>query len=205
MPDAMGPGLEQIHQLVVGCEPGAQCPQGRRGLGRARMPSEEGRAGGVPGFPDGRFVDGLDEAAKGLAAGTISRGRAIKLGAAALLSSLGLFSLFEGEAGAQQAAVRGACENKPAISNNKCPLHSQSRCGACPSCTCARTVGGRKRCLDFARVECSSRDECDSARDCPGNGVCVQVGRCCGHPEHPKRNLCVPPCPTDPDNCPPAP
>jgi hypothetical protein len=67
------------------------------------MPSE-GRRGGELGFPNSHLVDSLDEVAKGLAAGTISRGRAIKLGGAALLGSMGLLSLFPGKAGAEGCA-----------------------------------------------------------------------------------------------------
>jgi hypothetical protein len=162
------------------------------------MPSEGHKRRGVLGFPNGQFVDGLDEAAKGLAAGTISRGKAIKLGGAALLGSMGLLSLFAGKAEAQ-ATVAGLCTNKPAINNTKCPRKASS-CGACPTCQCARTVSGKKRCLDFGGVECPATDQCDTNRDCTGNEVCVQVGGCCGHPQ---RNLCVPPCPTDESMCPP--
>ena len=163
------------------------------------MPSE-GRRRGELGFPNSEFVDGLDEVAKGLAAGTLSRGKAIQLGGAALLGSMGLLSLFEGKAGAQVTG-QGACTNKPAISNKHCPGGSRSFCGVCPSCQCAKTVGGEKKCLNFAGLDCPTSDECDRSKDCRGNEVCVQVGACC--PEHPKRNLCVPPCPTNPDNCPP--
>ena len=163
------------------------------------MPNK-GRRGAELSFPNGQFVDGLDEVAKGLAAGTISRGKAIKLGGAALLGSLGLLSLFEGKARAQQVTVQGACANKPAISNKRCPGGQKSFCGACPGCQCAKTVSGEKKCLNFRGLECPTRDECDSNKDCGGNEVCVQVGACC--PEHPKRNLCVPHCPKNPDDCP---
>jgi hypothetical protein len=93
------------------------------------MPSE-GRRGGELGFPNSHLVDSLDEVAKGLAAGTISRGRAIKLGGAALLGSMGLLSLFPGKAG-----VEGVCEGIPTINNKKCPpLQRQAgQCGQCPS------------------------------------------------------------------------
>jgi hypothetical protein len=162
------------------------------------MPSE-GRKGAELGFPNGHLVDGLDEVAKGLAAGTISRGRAIKLGGAALLGSMGLLSLFP-----HRAEGQGLCENKPAISNKRCPItNPRARCGACPTCLCVRTVSGKNRCVNPANVACPERDQCDTNRDCPNNQlgqwVCARVAGCCGNP---RRNLCMPPCPTDPDRCP---
>jgi hypothetical protein len=144
-------------------------------------------------FPQSQLALSLDEVAKGLAEGTISRGQAIKLGGAALLGSIGLLSLFPGVAGAQ-----GGCEDKQAINNRRCP---ESPCGRCPDCFCARTVGGRKRCLDFTDAFCPQTDECDRNRDCPGDELCVQVAGCCGSP----KNLCVPPCPRDCPVSPPPP
>jgi hypothetical protein len=136
-------------------------------------------------FPHSQLVDeSLDDVAKGLAEGTISRGRAIKLSGAALLGSMGLLSLFPGVAGA-----RGQCEDRAAINNWRCP---GSRCGKCPDCLCARTVSGRKRCLDFTEGICPATDECDRNRDCPIGEVCVQVAGCCGGL---RKNICVPPCP----------
>jgi hypothetical protein len=160
------------------------------------MPSE-GHMGGL-GFPNGQFVDGLDEVARGLAAGTISRGEAIKLGGAALLGSMGVLSLFAGKAEAQ-----GVCEGIPAISNERCP-EQRSICGPCgTSCRCARTVSGRKRCVITSGEICPDRDECDSNSDCPDNELCIQIAGCCGALGRPGRNLCVRRCPTDPDMCPP--
>jgi hypothetical protein len=161
------------------------------------MPSEGRRRGGL-GFPNSQLVDNnLDEVAQGLAEGTISRGSAIKLGGAALLGSMGLLSLSASKAGAQ-VTVQGLCTGKPAISNTRCPRQN-SFCGVCQSCQCAKTVSGTKRCLDFSGLSCPTTDECDTNRDCSGNKVCVQVAACC---EGSKRNLCVRPCPTNPDNCP---
>jgi hypothetical protein len=138
-------------------------------------------------FPQSQLVDeSLDEVAKGLAEGTISRGKAIKLSGAALLGSIGLLSLFPGVAGAQ-----GQCEDKPAINNRMCP---GSTCGRCPGCECARTVSGRKRCVDLSVENCPATDECDSNRDCPGDEVCIRVAGCCGGSPN---NLCVRPCPSE--------
>jgi hypothetical protein len=144
-------------------------------------------------FPHNHLGESLDEVAKGLAEGTISRGTAIKLSGAALLGSIGLLSLFPGVAGAE-----GGCEGVPAINDRRCP---ESPCGNCPNCLCARTVSGRKRCLDFTEAVCPERDECDRNRDCPGDAVCIQVAGCCGS----RKNLCVPPCPSECPISPPPP
>src|SRR5215217_2929404 len=143
-------------------------------------------------FPHNHLVESLDEVAKGLAEGTISRGKAIKLSGAALLGSIGLLSSFPGVAGAEE----GPCEDLPPISNKMCP---EAPCGKCPGCLCARTVSGRKRCLDFTGLGCPATDECDRNRDCPGDEVCVRVGGCCGGSS---QNLCVSPCPSDPSEWP---
>ena len=51
----------------------------------------------------------LDELARGIADGTVSRGRALKLTGAALLGSTGLLSLFPAVAGAQATCEPSAC------------------------------------------------------------------------------------------------
>jgi hypothetical protein len=148
------------------------------------MPSDVSRR--ELSFPHSQLAESLDEVAKGLAEGTISRGQAIKLSGAALLGSIGLLSLFPGVAGAE-----GGCADQPAINNRRC---AQSPCGNCPDCLCARTVSGRKRCLDFSGKWCPDTDECDRNRDCPGEEVCIQMAGCC---EGSRKNLCVPPCPRE--------
>jgi|SRR5215217_3381952 len=163
----------------------------RAGERKEEPMSTEGRRGGELGFPNSRLVDGLDEVARGLAAGTISRRRAIKLSGAALLGGVGVLSLFPHRAGAQ-VTTQDLCSGKPAISNRKCP-QEESFCGTCPGCQCARTLSGKKRCLDFGPEQCPETDECDANRDCPGDEVCVRVAGCCGGP---RRNLCAAPCPT---------
>jgi hypothetical protein len=145
-------------------------------------------------FPQSQLAERLDEVAKELAEGTISRGKAIKLSGAALLGSIGLLSLTPGVAGAEG----GPCEGIPAINNRRCPLEA-SVCGDCPECQCARTVSGNKRCLDFTGKVCPTTDECDRNSDCPGDERCVQVAGCCGGS---RKNLCVPLC-SDASECPP--
>jgi len=143
--------------------------------------------------------DDFDEMAKGLAAGTISRRRALKLTAAAIVGSSGLLAVFPSMARAQgtvgemalNATVvgQGGCKDgEPAISNRSCRAN---QCGSKRMCLCAKTVSGSKRCVNVLNAECPRRDECDSNRDCPGDRICIQAGGCCGHA---RRNKCLRPC-----------
>jgi hypothetical protein len=146
--------------------------------------------------PQKRIIDGFDEVAKGIASGTISRRRAIKLTGTALLGA-GLLAMFPGVAGARritpddEVSVAGhlnpGCEGEAAINNRRCPSNF---CGH-PECFCAQTVGGEKRCVNFENAVCPRRDECDRNRDCARGEVCVKVGGCCGHR---RRNDCRPLC-----------
>src|SRR5215213_10849719 len=135
-------------------------------------------------FPQQRISDGLDEVAKGLAAGTISRRRVLKLTGSALLGG-GLLALFPGVAGADSDPE---CQGEPAINNVSCP---ENVCSENPNCVCARTVGGDKKCVDLGLANCPASDECDRNRDCASGEVCIRVGGCCGHA---RRNLCAPKC-----------
>jgi hypothetical protein len=149
------------------------------------MPSEgsRGESRGELSLPQERIVYGFDEAATGLAGGTISRAQALKLTGSALLGG-GLLAMFAGEAGAQQRE----CSNRSAINNNRCP---NSRCGLNNNCRCATTVRGVKMCVTFRNRSCPRRNECNSTRACRRGEVCVKVGGCCGHPS---RHLCAPKC-----------
>ncbi len=147
--------------------------------------------------PQKRIIDGFDEVAKGIASGTISRRRVLKLTGTALLGS-GLLAMFPGVAGAQsivpddEVSVEGhrnpGCQGEAAINNRKCP---NNRCGRGHSCFCAQTVSGEKRCVNLKNAVCPNRDECDRDRDCPRGEVCIKVGGCCGRP---RRNDCRPLC-----------
>jgi hypothetical protein len=145
------------------------------------MPSEASRR--ELSLPQERIIYGFDEAANGLAEGTISRGRALKLTGSALLGG-GLLALFPGAADAQQQE----CANKPAVNNRRCP---RSRCGLSNNCRCATTVRNVKTCVNFRTGACPTRNQCNSTRDCRRGKVCVVVGGCCGHP---RRHLCASKC-----------
>jgi hypothetical protein len=150
------------------------------------MPSEENR--GELSLPHKRIIDGFDEAAKGLAAGTISRRRALKLTGSALLAG-GLLAMSPGVAGAQ-LSVQQTCAGRRAINNRRC-RGGASRCGSNRNCFCATTEAGTKTCVNLRNVNCPTRDECDSFRDCARGEVCIQIGGCCGNP---RRNACVRKC-----------
>jgi hypothetical protein len=130
----------------------------------------------------------FDELSRGVADGTISRGRALKLAGTTLLAALfGSVVIDEAE-----AVTERRCKRKPAISNERCPSErSICRDRQNQTCACARTVEGDTRCVDITDEECPTTDECDRSRDCPGNQYCIQVGACC---EGSRRNLCVRPC-----------
>lgn len=130
----------------------------------------------------------FDELTKGLASGTISRGRAMKLAGAGLLAALfGSVATEEAE-----AATDRVCRNTPAISNRRCPAaESVCRRREGQICQCAVTVEGDRRCVDTTDTDCPTRDECDRSSDCRRGEVCIEVGACC---EGSRRNLCVTRC-----------
>ena len=130
-----------------------------------------------------RIIHGFDEAAKGLAGGTISRRRALKLTGSALLGGT-LLALLPEAAEAQQQQ----CANKKAINNRNCP---RSTCGLNDNCRCATTVRDKKTCVNFRARSCPTRNQCNSTSDCARGRVCVKVGGCCGHKN---RHLCAPKC-----------
>jgi hypothetical protein len=142
------------------------------------VPTQESR--GELSLPQKRIVDGFDEVAKGLAGGTISRGRALKLTGSALLGG-GMLALFPGVAGAQQVG----CAGRPSVNNTGCP---ETNCGGNRFCFCATTVANVKTCVNFRNEVCPTRDQCDRNRDCRSGEVCIQIGGCCGRP---RRNLCI--------------
>jgi hypothetical protein len=136
--------------------------------------------------PQKRIIDGFDEVAKGLAAGTISRRRALKLTGSALLGGA-LLALFPGVVGAQ-VSVESACEGRRAFGNRSC---NASSCGGNRNCFCARAVSGTKTCVNLRDFRCPKRDQCDRNRDCASGEACIRVGCICGNP---RRNLCIPKC-----------
>jgi hypothetical protein len=170
---------------------------GRSGEGEDTVEAEDRKIWEIArgeGASEGQL---FDELASGLASGTISRRRALKLAGAAILGSTGLLALFPGVAGAQSILDQTepgttdsdpGCQGEPAINNKRCP---DNGCRGRFDCLCAETVGGGKRCVELAFERCPGRDQCDSNEDCPQGEFCIKVGGCCGRR---RRNLCVSPC-----------
>jgi Cys-rich repeat protein len=140
------------------------------------MPTED-----RPRHGDGVEEYSFDELARGIASGTISRSRALKLAGAALLGGGVLSSFFSKEAGAG-GATRPRCprDRRPGCT---------TRCtGTEEECVCHETTEGRKRCVHACCEGVGGR--CRSSADCPSGQVCSKtVRRCCEEAE--ERPACV--------------
>lgn len=129
----------------------------------------------------------FDELTRGVADGTISRSRALKLAGAALLGA----ALIPFSAAPAEAGRRDPCKGKPAISNNSCRgERAICRQREDQVCVCAKIVDGGKSCVEITK-DCPTTDECDRNSDCPGSQLCVELGACC---EGSPRNACLRPC-----------
>ena len=119
----------------------------------------------------------LDQLAKGLASGTLSRRRALELGGAAILSSLlGIVGLGLHPEEAQARRRRPRC--LACAGPGSC---ASSDCGTVPSgsaalfCSCVETTSGKTCCVP---AECGGQP-CDSNSDCGRGQVCSTTGKGC--------------------------
>jgi hypothetical protein len=112
----------------------------------------------------------FDDLASGLASGTISRRRALKLAGASLLGAAGLF----GAANPAQAAPTPTCPRRGAGCFRKCKNTRKL-------CSCIRTVSDSRRCV----YPCCSGRPCGQ---CRSGEVCMRTN-CCG-----PQPTCVTPC-----------
>ena len=133
----------------------------------------------------------FDELARGLASGTISRRKALKLVGSAILGAGLLTAIPTGEAGAIEAedecGARSGC-------NRRC----RNRRG----CRCVETVTGNVRCVR----PCCLRQACDTNTQCGSGGLCMKNAQqhCCPRDEESGRSgVCVKQCPQEPrpNNC----
>ena len=108
----------------------------------------------------------FDDLASGLANGTITRGRALKLAGASLLGVAGL------GAAAREAEAAATC---PTDTRPGCSVQCTN---TRKDCRCIRTVEGRKACVR----PCCSRRTCDSSSDCRRGEVCMKTDCCEGQP-----------------------
>ena len=134
-------------------------------------------------------VPSLDDLSRELASDTISRGRAIKLTAGALLGTA-LIPLFSSPAEARRRR-RNPCKGKTPICTST--PGTTENCKGNSQCFCARTVEGRKKCVDITLLACPSTNECDSSRDCSADEFCLVLSACCGN----TNNACVRRCPRE--------
>ena len=112
----------------------------------------------------------FDDLASGLASGTISRRRALKLAGASLLGAAGLF----GAANPAQAAPTPTCPRRGAGCFRDCKNTRKL-------CYCIRTASGSRRCV----YPCCSGRPCGQ---CRSGEVCMRTN-CCG-----PQPTCVTPC-----------
>jgi hypothetical protein len=150
----------------------------------------------------------FDELTRGLASGSISRGKALRLMGAALvggtLASLGI----DGEAGAAPPGCKRAGKNctrdtqccgslvcpsgtcqTPCPTGGSCETGFSFGCQNSDNCFCTTTPEGTTFCTEA--ILCDSAVTCTSSQDCPSGWVCSDT--CCDG-----RSICNPPCGTIP-------
>jgi hypothetical protein len=129
----------------------------------------------------------FDALAKGLASGTISRRKALKLAGAAILGG-GLLAF-----GPTREAEAAECGNRPGCSR---------RCRNRRGCRCVRVrsaEGTNVRCVR----PCCLNQACDTNAQCGSGELCMVTG-CCPQDEQAGRlGVCVKQCPQEPrpNNC----
>ena len=119
----------------------------------------------------------LDDLAKGLDDGTLSRRRALKLAGGVLLAAV-VPTLIPREAEARRRR-RNPCRGKTPICE---PGGIQENCKGNPKCFCGRTVEGGKKCVNILPFEdtCFPTDACNSSADCAADEVCINSSCICG-------------------------
>jgi hypothetical protein len=144
----------------------------------------------------------FDELASGLASGSISRGKALRLMGAALVGGM-LASLGIGEASADLCKPNGkACKKNSQCCSGNCAngtcaqfIGCDPQGGICDSltfcnnnrnCLCLQTAEGSGICWNAAASQpCDAYQICTTSLDCPTGQLCT-VNGCCG-------NVCIPP------------
>ena len=132
----------------------------------------------------------FDDLAKGLDDGTVSRGRALKLVGAALLSS----ALMPLVARPAEASLKRKCHRKGGLFASRGDCHCAWQCGeditqfTClsnPNCTCYKTPDGKGFCgTGSGNAFCTKNSDCTPPRKCA-------LHTCSG-------GLCIAPCPPPP-------
>jgi hypothetical protein len=148
------------------------------------MPAKDEEVGVVSSREDDVAEEfSFDSLPKGLANGTMSRRRTLKLVGAAILGG-GVLTLLPGTA---MGASGANCPSSGAGCDTACKGDLARRRG----CICIRTAEQTRTCV---RPCCSDRG-CSSSNDCRSGEVCMRP-ECCG----PVRGVCVPKCTADRPN-----
>jgi hypothetical protein len=172
--------------------------------GRRDVPSlNDGAAGGAD-------YSSLDELAKGLASGTLSRRKALRLMGSALLG--GALASIPGVAWAAKdnisacvqscrqtfppGGARGECVRR-CREGSACPGTCDEgfpQCNNNPECVAFQTAEGGCVCIDVRQSqECELYQQCTTSLDCPTGQTCA-TNTCCS-----PGGICIPPeqlCPT---------
>ena len=131
-------------------------------------------------------ASGLDSVAKGLAAGTVSRRGAMKVGGGAILGGIAATLGWGKErADAREGCSKPKCSGPCKDATTSCSPSGPS-CGVVPMdfsyCTCVKSTekckkkAGRrcktKKACVAGPVNCGTLARCDSSSDCSGSDVC---------------------------------
>jgi hypothetical protein len=119
----------------------------------------------------------FDALAKGLASGTLSRRKVLKLMSTSILGA-GVLAFFP----SVSTAAEGA---KCPDSGTGCDVECRGDKARNRNCVCIRTAEGKRKCV---RPCCSGRG-CNSSNDCRSGEVCMKT-TCCGD----VRGVCAPKC-----------
>lgn len=133
------------------------------------MPAEDKEFRVVSTREDATEEYSFDALAKGLASGTISRRKALKLVGSAILGAGLLSAIPTREAEAAECGSRHGCARQ---------------CRTRTNCRCVETVTGNVRCV--RRICCGRR--CNTNGDCGNNALCM-TENCCNFSRE-----CVPIC-----------
>jgi hypothetical protein len=159
------------------------------------MSDEDNQIRGVSTRVDETGANSFDELARGLADGTISRRRALKLVGGAILGA-GTLALFPGVSGAQDVtestaqdvteSAIGDCPSNPNFCQSKC-RNTGGR-----ECRCVHGVNNGNIFQTCVRPCCRNKpNKCNSKSDCRSTEVCMFTA-CCENTKH--NGICATKC-----------
>jgi hypothetical protein len=155
------------------------------------VPDEENQIRGEFTPVDKAGANSFDELARGLAEGTISRRRALKMVGGAILGA-GTLALFPGVSGAQDVtestdattSAIGNCPNNPNYCHSKCNNTSGR------DCRCVHGWNGDSNFYNTCVRPCCSNRGCNRSSDCRSTEVYMYTA-CCSKGGH---GVCVTKC-----------